>query len=65
MKDFEINNKYGYVGLECYSDGGKGAMICISDNNIKGIPPNHVILNEQELTKLAKWIVGRLNEVDK
>lgn len=38
-----------------------GALIYFDANDVEGMPPNHIALDKYELTKLAKWIVDRIN----
>lgn len=58
--DLDIENKYGSLYIEPRGPD-KGALIYVEFKDIEGIPPNHIALSEQELIKLAKWIVQRIS----
>lgn len=59
--NLDIENKYGSLYVEPRGPD-KGALFYVEFKDVKEMPPNHVALNEHELTQLAKWIVGRLNK---
>jgi hypothetical protein len=59
--DFDVENEYGSLYVEPRGPD-RGALFYVEFKNVEGMPPNHIALNETELTHLAKWIVGRLNE---